>query len=339
MAQPVDVSDEFGLRYLVVHGHQRAYRMAGAGPALLLLHGLGRDSSTWLPVLPYLSRRFTVIAPDLLGHGASAKPRGDYSLGGYANGMRDLLTLLGIDKATVVGHSFGGGIAMQYAYQFPERTERLALIAPGGMGPEVSAFIRALTLPGVSVMLSVAGLRPFRPVVAGTLTTLSRSRLPHTRDLAEVAEIYRRMLCDPKGRFAVRHVTSAVLDWRGQIVTMTDRAYLTRLMPMCVVWGQADAVIPVSHAYSAQAYAPGAEVHVVPRAGHFPHKEQPEQVARILIDFVDGHAAATYHRGRWRRLMQGGDPADPKDVPSDSRDRTGPGRRGTRSSVAGSAPA
>jgi pimeloyl-ACP methyl ester carboxylesterase len=244
--------------------------------------------------------------------------------------MRDLLTLLGIDKATVVGHSFGGGVAMQYAYQFPERTERLALVAPGGLGPEVSVFIRALTLPGASAALSVAGLAPFRPIIAGGLTVLSRSRLPHTRDLAEVADIYRRMLCDPQGRFAVRHVTSAVVDWRGQIVTMTDRAYLTRLMPMCVIWGQDDDVIPVTHAYSAQAYAPGVEVHVVARAGHFPHKEQPERVAQLLTAFVDSTAGATYHRGRWRRLMQRGDLAELAAIPDRPAVEAAPGRRGSR---------
>ena len=118
----------------VVHGHRRAFVMMGRGPALLLLHGLGCDHTTWSPVIERLSRQFTVIAPDLLGHGASDKPRADYTLGGYANGMRDLLALLGIDRVTVVGHSFGGGIAMQFAYQFPQYTERLMLVAPGGLG-------------------------------------------------------------------------------------------------------------------------------------------------------------------------------------------------------------
>ena len=136
------------LQRITIHGHERAYVMTGEGPALLLLHGLGCDHTTWLPVIPDLARHYTVIAPDLLGHGVSSKPRADYSVGGYANGMRDLLTVLNVDKVTVVGHSFGGGIAMQFAYQFPERTERMILVAPGGLGPEVTPFIRAITLPG-----------------------------------------------------------------------------------------------------------------------------------------------------------------------------------------------
>ena len=146
------------LQWVTIHGHERAFVKTGQGPTLLLLHGLGCTHTTWLPVIEQLARHFTVIAPDLLGHGVSAKPRADYSVGGYANGMRDLLTVLDIDKVTVVGHSFGGGIAMQFAYQFPERTERMILIAPGGLGPEVTRFIRAVTLPGFHQVMGVATL-------------------------------------------------------------------------------------------------------------------------------------------------------------------------------------
>src|SRR4051812_12207612 len=143
------------VQFVTLHGHRRAYVKVGEGPALLLLHGLGCDHTTWEPVLDSLARRYTVIAPDLLGHGLSDKPRADYSVGGYANGMRDLLTVLGIDKVTVLGHSFGGGVAIQFAYQFPERTERMVLVAPGGLGPEVSPAIRAITLLGFHQAMSV----------------------------------------------------------------------------------------------------------------------------------------------------------------------------------------
>ena len=142
------VESRYEVQYLTIHGHRRAFVKTGQGPVLLLLHGLGCDHTTWESVIDSLARRYTVIAPDLLGHGLSDKPRADYSVGGYANGMRDLLTCLGIDRVTVVGHSFGGGVAMQFAYQFPERTERLILVASGGLGPDVSPLIRAITTPG-----------------------------------------------------------------------------------------------------------------------------------------------------------------------------------------------
>ena len=155
---------EHEVQYVTLHGHRRAFVKIGSGPALLLLHGLGCDHTTWEPVIDTLARRYTVIAPDLLGHGQSAKPRADYSLGGYANGMRDLVTLLGIDRVTVVGHSFGGGVAMQFAYQFPERTERLILVASGGLGAEVSPGIRMLTTPGFHQVMGVLTLPGVRHV-------------------------------------------------------------------------------------------------------------------------------------------------------------------------------
>src|SRR3954470_9778959 len=205
MPKPIEV------QYLTIHGHRRAFVKVGEGPALLLLHGLGCDHTTWFPVIQDLARHFTVIAPDLLGHGASAKPRADYSVGGYANGMRDLLTVLNIDKVTVVGHSFGGGVAMQFAYQFPERTERMILVAPGGLGPEVTPLIRAINLPGFHQAMGVAALPGIRHAGKAGLRALSRSGLPRARDLDEVAEIIGSFR-DPQARAAIRHVVSAVVD-------------------------------------------------------------------------------------------------------------------------------
>jgi pimeloyl-ACP methyl ester carboxylesterase len=296
------------VQHVTVHGHRRAYVRAGSGPALLLLHGLGCTHRTWLPVMDALARRYTVIAPDLLGHGESDKPRADYSVGGFANGMRDLLTVLGIDRATVVGHSFGGGVAMQFAYQFPERTERLVLVGSGGLGPEVSAAIRAITTTGFHQVMGLLTMPGVRHVGGAGLRALSRTGLKGFRDFDEVAEIYESFR-DPASRAAIRHVVRAVVDWQGQIVTMADRAYLTDAMPMCVIWGDQDRVIPVSHAARAADLAPKARVEVVPNAGHFPHKDHPERFVKILNDFVRSTSPAAYSRDRWRRLLEEGAPA------------------------------
>ena len=301
------------VQYLVVHGYRRAFRISGSGPALLLLHGLACDSSTWLDVIPTLSEHFTVIAPDLLGHGESDKPDADYSLGGYANGMRDLLTVLGIDKVTVVGHSFGGGVAMQFAYQFPDRTERVVLVSTGGLGKEVTPLIRFLTVPGSSVAIAAATFRPWRPVVAGAMRALSRTPLTATRDLDEVARIY-ESLADPSTRRAVQRVTSHVLNWKGQFVTMTDRSYLARLMPVLVVWGRDDMVITSVHADFAPTQV--SDVHVLIDAGHFPHKDHPEEFCRLVTEFIDSNEPAHYHRGRWRALLRRGDQYTLESVPA-----------------------
>ena len=293
------------LQHVTVHGHRRAYVRRGSGPAVLLLHGLACDHTTWDPVIDSLARTHTVIAPDLLGHGASDKPRADYSVGGYANGMRDLLTVLGIDTATVVGHSFGGGVAMQFAYQYPERTERLVLVGSGGLGPEVSPAIRAITTPGFQQAMGVLTLPGLRHATTTAMRLLAGSGVRQLRDLDEVADIY-DSFADPRTRAAIRHVVRAVVDWRGQIVTMADRAYLTEAMPMCVVWGADDQVVPVDHAANARALAPTARIEVIPNAGHFPHKDHPERFVKIVRDFIRTTAPSQYDRDRWRALLEEG---------------------------------
>ena len=293
------------VQYVMLHGHRRAFVKAGSGPALLLLHGLGCDHTTWEPVIDALAKRYTVIAPDLLGHGSSDKPRADYSVGGYANGMRDLLTVFGIDKATVVGHSFGGGVAMQFAYQFPERTERMMLVSSGGLGPEVTPAIRAITTPGFHQVMGVLTLPGVRHAGIFGLKVASSTGWKSTRDLAEVADIYESFK-DPHARVAIRHVVRAVVDWSGQIVTMADRAYLTEAMPMAVVWGRDDQVIPVRHASNAAALAPKARIEVLPNAGHFPHKDHPERFVRIVHDWIRTTQPATYSRAKWRTLLRNG---------------------------------
>jgi len=318
------MTDPGQIQFVVVHGHRRAYRMMGSGPALLLLHGLGCDSSTWLPVMHKLAEDFTVLAPDLLGHGESDKPDADYSLGGYANGMRDLLTIHGIDKVTVVGHSFGGGVAMQFAYQFPERTERIALVSTGGLGPEVSPFIRFLTVPGSGIVVGASARRPLRIVVTTALRGLSRLPLAATRDLDEVAAIY-ESFADPRARRAVQRAAGHVVNWRRQYVTMTDRAYLARLMPVLAIWGKDDFVIPSSHAETVNAYATNAEVHVFDKSGHFPHKDHPDEFIALLLAFIEENKPAHYNRGRWRALLRHGDQPELLAVPAESSMQPGDG--------------
>ncbi len=313
---------EHEVQYVTIHGHRRAFVKTGSGPVLLLLHGLGCHHGTWEPVIDTLAKKYTVIAPDLLGHGKSDKPRADYSLGGYANGMRDLLTVLDIDRVTVVGHSFGGGVAMQFAYQFPERTERLVLVASGGLGPEVSPGIRAITTPGFHQVMGLLTLPGLRHLGKAGLIALSRTGIMAARDLDEVAQMVDSFK-DARARGAIRRVVSSVVDWRGQVVTMVDRAYLTEAMPMCVIWGADDMVIPARHAESVARLAPGATVEVIPDAGHFPHKDHPQQFMRMLDEFIRSHPAASYHRGRWRKLLvTGPDVTPPRRVTPEARSAT-----------------
>jgi pimeloyl-ACP methyl ester carboxylesterase len=288
----------------VVHGHRRAFVRAGSGPALLLLHGIGNSCQTWAGVIDRLAENYTVIAPDLLGHGASDKPRGDYSIAAYANGMRDLLSVLDIERATVVGHSLGGGIALQFAYQFPERCERLAVVGSGGLGPELSAGLRLATLPGTELALTaltgVSGpLRVGMRVLDGVGHAAGWRRV---RDLAEAGDAL-LALKDVQARRAFLRTLRGVVDAHGQAVTALDRLYLADAVPMLVVWGSKDPIVPARHAETVRSVVPTARIEVFRGAGHWPHLDEPDRFCDVLLEFMAETVPAEHDRDSWRALL------------------------------------
>jgi pimeloyl-ACP methyl ester carboxylesterase len=308
--RPVSLPD-VELRHHLVHGYRRAYRIAGEGPALLLIHGIGDSSATWADLIPDLARHHTVIAPDLLGHGASDKPRADYSVAAYANGMRDLLGVLGIERVTLVGHSFGGGVAMQFAYQFPERTERLVLVSTGGVGKEVNPFLRAVSLPGADLLLSLLKL----PTVGLQTRILVQLMKALDTDLGQDAPDLINLvdaLPDATSRSAFIRTLRAVVDWRGQVVTLLDRCYLVRGMPTLLLWGTRDSVLPVRHAYEAHAAMPGSRLEIFEGAGHFPFHTDPFRFVSLVADFIATTEPAGLSSEQWRDLLRTGRRGEPK---------------------------
>ncbi|CAA9537589.1 MAG: Hydrolase, alpha/beta fold family [uncultured Solirubrobacteraceae bacterium] len=290
---------------ITLHGHRVTYREAGAGsggPVVVLLHGIAGSGQTWDPVLPLLGERFTVIAPDMLGHGGSAKPRGDYSLGAYASAVRDLMAALGHDSATVVGHSLGGGIAMQFAYQFPERLDRLVLVSSGGLGREVAVMLRAAALPGADWVLPLMVNRRFDGFGRKLATGLNRVGFLAAADLDELARGF-ASLKDTSARQAFLHTVRSVIDVGGQRVDASDRLYLAEEVPTMLVWGEKDRVIPVRHGLLAQQKMPGSRMEVLPDAGHFPHIADPERFARIMFEFVEQTDAAQVDAGLLRERL------------------------------------
>jgi len=279
------------LRSVSIHGHSIAFRTAGEGPVVVLLHGMAGSSAAWRHVMPVLSRRFTVLAPDLLGHGDSAKPHGEYSIGAHANVVRDLMAALGYDSATIVGQSFGGGVAMQLAYQYPARCERLVLVSSGGLGPEVSPLLRSLSLPGAEYVLAAACAPALRRGADHLVGWFERVGLRPGPILEEVLSAW-GSLSDPATRRGFFHTLRAVVNQRGQAVSATNRLYLTEGVPTMFVWGANDSLIPVSHALDAHRAAPGSKLVIFEGAGHFPHCEDPERFAEALIDFIDSNPPA-----------------------------------------------
>ncbi|HET6950910.1 MAG TPA: alpha/beta fold hydrolase, partial [Acidimicrobiales bacterium] len=302
------------VRYRTVHGYRRAYRMAGRGPAVLLLHGIGDSSVSWLPVMDDLARDHTVIAPDLLGHGESDKPRADYAVAAYANGMRDLLDILGVERATIVGHSLGGGVAAQMSYQFPERCERLVLVASGGAGRDVTPLLRLAAAPLAEVFLAPLRWPGVQPGMRLALDVLGRLGHDLGRDRDHVARIV-GALPDGRAQVAFTRTLRSVVDWRGQVVTLLDRCYLAESVPTLLVWGERDGVIPVAHARRAHAAMSGSRLEVFPGAGHFPHHADPARFAALLAEFMATTEPATYDPDRWRDLLRRGPAAGPAERP------------------------
>jgi pimeloyl-ACP methyl ester carboxylesterase len=280
------------LEHRAIHGHDVAVRVDGdqTAPVVVLVHGMAGSSTTWREVMPVLGRRYRVIAPDLLGHGRSDKPAGDYSLGAHASLIRDLLAELDVERATIVGQSLGGGVAMQFAYQFPEMCERLVLVSSGGLGRDVSWILRLLSLPGAELVLPI--------VVPGFVrdhgNSLSRWLHRHGVRPPRVAEMWQAYasLAEGENRQAFLRTLRSVVDASGQTVSARDRLYLAAAMPTLIVWGDNDPIIPVDHGREAHDAMPGSRLDIFEGVGHFPHVEVPDQFVAVLTDFIDSTKAA-----------------------------------------------
>jgi pimeloyl-ACP methyl ester carboxylesterase len=278
------------------------YRVAGSGPPIVLIHGMLNSSSHWQSVALNLAGEYTVIAPDLIGHGDSAAPRGDYSLGAHASSIRDLLAALGVERATIVGHSLGGGVAMQFYYQFPQRVERLVLVSSGGLGHEVSPMLRSAALPGTSALLSLT----IHPRVLGALRLAGR----RLRDREIRAGVYIQAVAralspleSAGAREAFVQTLRAVIDVHGQRVSATDRLYLLESMPTMIVWGERDNTIPLSHGREAHEAVPHSHFRTLPRAAHFPHLEDPDGLSEALRTFMHATVPGAIEDADWGAIL------------------------------------
>ncbi len=269
-----------------LHGHEIAYRAAGSGPVLLLVHGMAGSSATWQHVIPSLAEHYTVLAPDLLGHGDSAKPRADYSLGAHASLLRDLLDYLGHQRVTCIGQSLGGGIVLQFAYQFPERCERLVLVGSGGLGSEVNSLLRALTAPFAESAFSLVCNPTLSGAGAGLVAGLGRWGIHFSPASEEMGRSY-ASLADRPGRRAFFQTLRSVVDMEGQAIHAGDRLYLLADMPTLIVWGDSDPFIPHHHGNTTHEAIPGSRLEIFPGVGHYPHCEDPVRFLKVLRDFIE----------------------------------------------------
>jgi pimeloyl-ACP methyl ester carboxylesterase len=294
----------FEVKTETLHGRSISYAEAGKGPVVLLIHGMSGTFANWREVIEPLARTHTVIAPDLPGHGASAPGGGDYSVGALAAGLRDLLGALGHERATLVGHSLGGGIAMQFAYQFPEMVERLVLVSSGGLGPEVSPILRAAALPGADLFIAATagiGQRIGSPIGRA----LGAIGLRPNADVAEVSRGY-ASLGDPLRRRAFLATVRAVIGAGGQRVGARDRLYLAEAVPVLIVWGARDPIIPARHGEDAHRHIPGSRLEIFEDVGHLPQIEAPLRFVHTLESFLAETEPARLDREDWLEILRRG---------------------------------
>ena len=285
-----------------LHGRRISYLTAGEGPVLLLIHGIASDSRAWRAVLPLLARRARIIAPDLPGHGASAKAPGDYSLGSLASSLRDLLVKLGHERATLVGHSLGGGVAMQFAYMFAERTERLVLVSSGGLGRSLNPLLRAAALPGSELVIA-ATIGPITALGRVGVAAVQRLGLRFTPDLGEVGRGF-ATLADRDGRAAFLDTLRSVVNFSGQRVDASDRLYLAAEMPTLLLWGERDPIIPIGHGHRAQERMPGSRLVTFADSGHFPQIDDPHRFAAAVLEFLEETKPSCLTPEAWSELLR-----------------------------------
>ena len=300
----VDHPDGFAPWEIDLHGHHVVYRIAGKGPAVVLVHGMVNSSAHWRQVAQRLADRYTVIAPDLVGHGDSATPRGDYSLGAHAAVIRDLLSALGIERATMVGHSLGGGVAMVYFWQFPHRVERLALVSSGGLGRDVSPLLRSAAMPGASAAIAAAAHERVTAAGARAGRELRRRGVGLGVQLQAIARAL-SPLSGPGAREAFVQTLRAVIDRHGQRVGALDRLYLLDGVPTLIAWGERDWTIPIEHGLAAHRAVPGSRFVTFPEAAHFPHLEVPDALAAALRELLESTEPAALDEAAWRERLLG----------------------------------
>jgi pimeloyl-ACP methyl ester carboxylesterase len=295
-------SEEFAAWSVNLHGHEVIYRTAGSGPAVVIVHGMVNSSRHWRDVALRLAEKHTVIVPDLIGHGDSATPRGDYALGAHAAVIRDLLSALGVESATFVGHSLGGGIAMVFFWQFPHKVERLALVSSGGLGPEVSPLLRGAALPGASLLLRAAAHRGVLRALDATSATLRTLGWRKAVYLKAVARALRPL--QPAGaREAFLQTLRAVIDRHGQKVSALDRLYLLGPVPCLIVWGERDRTIPPEHGIRAHELIPSSRLELLPRAAHFPNLEDPEGLSDALLRWLEETEPYRLSEEEWTEII------------------------------------
>jgi len=298
--------------FVQVHGRPVAVRVLGeeSAPVVALVHGIASDADSWGSVPEWLAERagVRVVVPELFAAGGSVSGNQDFSLGSYAAGLRDVLFALGHERATVIGHSLGGGVAMQYTYLFPHLVERLGLISSGGLGRGVSPVLTAATLPGAELVVPLLATARVRRAGSMLLRVCDAvARFIPGASTTELREVGRGIgaFADPHVRLAFLSTVRHVLDVKGQRISARDRLPYAADVPVLFVHGARDTIIPERHSARAHSEVPGSRYEVMPNVGHFPHLEQPALFVSTLLQWMVETEPAQLTEAMFRERLRG----------------------------------
>lgn len=266
---------------VTVGGTHIAWGELGQGTPLVLLHGLGDSHRTWRRVAPLLGRRFRLLMPDLPGHGRSGRPDAPYTLAWYAATVSAWMDELGVERAHVAGHSFGGGVAQWMLLEHRRRIDRLALVAAGGLGREVGAGLRLAALPLLGTLLAPPlirlGTRPLMRLAAGRFAN------PEPEEIERQAQFN----CMPGSGMAFGRTVAGCINVFGQYMQTWHRIHeIAELPPIALFWGERDPILPVRHGRLARRRLGDIPLWTFPSCGHFPHLECPAHFAGELTAFL-----------------------------------------------------
>lgn len=260
----------------------RFWQAGDEGPDVVLVHGLGGSVENWAENIGVLAREHRVWALDLMGAGRSDKPAVSYSVGNLARFLTDFLDTQGLERASLVGHSLGGGVSLQVAIRCPERVDRLVLVSSAGLGREIAPVLRVCTLP-------IVGEIVIRPSREGTARLLRR--LVH--DSATVTD---QMLDETRALLALPGARKALLSYLRDNVTLRGtRPEMVRFTcdnlhditaPTQIVWGRDDPIVPLAQAYVARQEIPGARLAVFDACGHIPQLECVARFNAVVAGFL-----------------------------------------------------
>lgn len=272
--------------FVTIDGVTLHYMHAGSGRPLVMLHGMGASSVAWRDNILPLSRHFSVYALDAPAHGDSDASVPDYAPKAMARLLVRFLEELGLTGSVLIGNSMGGGLAALAAYEAPHMVDGLVLVATVGITPKIPLFIKLATVP---ILGEVLWLRALPRDQALLRVIFNDPRFAEK----ELAEELARTRNRPGAKLAVLKALRAGVGFSGlKPDTLMVPKLATMLIPVVVVWGAQDRIMPVDLGYQAKKLMPAWDLHIFDQCGHWPQMEKAEEFNKLVKSFVSARLPA-----------------------------------------------